>query len=47
LLSAATALNPTFTCSSAGTATITLTVSDGDPTAGCPDTQTLTVTCTP
>ncbi|HSY23812.1 MAG TPA: PKD domain-containing protein, partial [Polyangiaceae bacterium] len=31
--SSATAQNPTFTCTAAGQATITLTVSDGDPSA--------------
>lgn len=41
----ASASNPTFTCASAGPVTLTVTVSDGDPTAGCPDTRTATVTC--
>ena len=45
-LSSATAQNPTFTCVSAGTASITLTVSDGDPQASCADTMTAQVTCT-
>jgi hypothetical protein len=46
MLSSAAAQNPTFTCASAGTASITLTVSDGDPQAGCADTMTAQVTCT-
>ncbi len=32
-LSNATAQNPTFTCATPGTASVTLTVSDGDPAA--------------
>ncbi len=44
-LSSATAPNPTFTCTSAGTATLSLTVSDGDTTLGCADTFSTTVTC--
>ena len=43
--SSATAQNPTFTCTAAGQATITLTVSDGDPSAACAATQSVTVTC--
>jgi hypothetical protein len=43
--SSATAANPTFTCTAPGTATITLTVSDGDTTAGCPGVLSTTVTC--
>jgi hypothetical protein len=42
-LSDAAAANPTFTCTVAGAATITLTVSDGD----CSDSGSLTVSCTP
>jgi PKD repeat protein len=45
-LSSSTAKNPTFTCTTPGTATLGLTVSDGDPAASCADTQTVTVTCT-
>ncbi len=41
-LSDATAANPTFTCTTAGTVNLTLAVSDSD----CSDTQSLTVTCT-
>jgi hypothetical protein len=37
--------NPTFTCAAAGTSTVTLTVSDGDTNAGCPDTVTTQVHC--
>src|SRR5450432_574310 len=36
-LSNAAAQNPTFTCSAAGLVTVTLTVTDGDSGAGCPD----------
>jgi phospholipase C len=43
--SSATAQNPTFTCTAAGQATITLTVSDGDPSATCAPSQSVTVTC--
>ncbi len=45
-LSSATAANPTFKCTEPGTATISLSVSDGDAVAGCAATQTATVTCT-
>jgi PKD repeat protein len=44
-LSNATAQNPTFTCTAAGPATLTLTVSDGDTSAGCTDSLTTTITC--
>ncbi|HEY0467970.1 MAG TPA: hypothetical protein VGC79_27410, partial [Polyangiaceae bacterium] len=44
-LSSASAQNPTFTCTTAGPATLTLSVSDGDPAASCADTQTVQVTC--
>ena len=45
-LSGATTRNPTLTCTDPGTATLTLTVSDGDAAPGCADTQTIDVTCT-
>jgi 5'-nucleotidase len=45
-LSSATVANPTFTCSTAGPVTLSLTASDGDVTPGCADTTTTTVTCT-
>ncbi len=45
-LSSATAQNPSFTCATAGAASVTLTVSDGDPAAGCAPTLTAQVTCT-
>jgi len=41
----ATKPNPTFTCTTAGTASLTLTVSDGDPLKSCADTSTVTVSC--
>src|SRR6478609_10043408 len=44
-LSSATAQNPTFTCTAAGTATLTLKVSDGDAKPDCADSATATVTC--
>jgi hypothetical protein len=44
-LSSATAQNPSFTCTAAGPATLTLTVSDGDPAATCADTLTAQVNC--
>jgi len=44
-LSDATAANPTFTCTLAGPATLTLTVSDGDPAPGCTSSASVTVTC--
>ena len=37
--------NPRFTCAAAGPATVTLTVSDGDTSAGCPATLGVGVTC--
>jgi hypothetical protein len=43
--SSPTAQNPTFTCTTPGTATITLTVSDGDTTAGCAGTLSASVSC--
>jgi len=39
--------NPAFTCSAVGVSTLTLTVSDGDGTAGCSATMTTSVTCAP
>src|SRR5690606_37091352 len=42
-LSSATAPDPTLTCTSAGPATVTVTLSDGDT---CPDRRTVTVRCT-
>ena|GEM_PF-1569300 len=44
-LSDASAQNATFTCTTAGTATLTLKVSDGDPAAACADTRTVDITC--
>jgi hypothetical protein len=43
----AAASDTPFTCTMPGTASITLTVSDGDPTPGCADTRTVTVGCVP
>jgi hypothetical protein len=40
------ALNTRFTCTTAGPATLTLSVSDGDPSAACADTTSITVNCT-
>jgi hypothetical protein len=45
-LSSATAQNPTFTCATPGTSTVSLTVSDGDSQAGCANTLSAQVTCT-
>jgi hypothetical protein len=42
-LSSATAQNPTLTCTAPGAATLTLTVTDGDP--GCPTSFMVPVTC--
>jgi hypothetical protein len=44
-LSASNVANPVFTCTSYGTATLTLSVSDGDPSAECAASATLAVTC--
>ena len=44
-LSSANTASTVLSCASAGTATLTLTVSDGDTGANCPDVFTLTVTC--
>jgi len=41
-----TAQNPTFTCLTAGAASVTVTVSDGDPAASCASSVTTQVTCT-
>jgi phospholipase C len=40
-----TSATPTFTCTVAGPVTLTVTVSDGDPAAGCTDKATAVVTC--
>ena len=40
-----TSAAPTFTCTVAGGATLTVMVSDGDPAAGCADKATVVVTC--
>ena len=45
-ISNATAQNPTFTCLTAGAASVTVTVSDGDPAASCAPSVTTQVTCT-
>jgi hypothetical protein len=45
-LSSATVQSPQFTCTAPGSATVTLTVSDGDPAATCTDTLTAQVNCT-
>jgi hypothetical protein len=44
--SSASTPNTSFTCTTAGSVTLTLTVSDGDTTAGCPAVSTTTITCT-
>ena len=44
-LSSATARDPSFTCTAVGPATLTLSVSDGDPAATCADTLTAVVNC--
>jgi hypothetical protein len=41
-----TAQNPTFTCNAPGTATVTVSVSDGDPATSCAATGSAQVTCT-
>lgn len=46
-ISDATLAAPSFTCTTPGTATITLTVSDGDSAAECAAQSSLKVTCTP
>jgi phospholipase C len=45
-LSDASAQAPHFTCAAAGPSTLTVSVSDGDATAGCADRLSVTVTCT-
>lgn len=44
--SSTAAANPTFTCTTGGPVTLTLMVSDGDPSATCAATGTVTVSCT-
>ena len=44
-LSDPTAQNPTFNCTTPGTATVSLTVSDGDPAASCAATLSAQVNC--
>jgi acid phosphatase len=46
-LADASTATPTLTCTVAGSVTLSLTVSDGDPAASCADHATATVTCTP
>lgn len=41
----ASARNPNFSCAAVGSATLTLVVSDGDPTVACADTGSVTVDC--
>jgi hypothetical protein len=45
-LSDASAPSPLLTCTAPGAVSVSLTVDDGELAAGCPDTQTITVTCT-
>ena len=45
-LASASARSTTFTCTQAGTFTVTLGVSDGDPSASCADSVAVTVNCT-
>jgi hypothetical protein len=42
-----TSATPTFTCNMPGPVTLTVSVSDGDATPGCPDSQSLVITCEP
>jgi hypothetical protein len=42
-----TSATPTFTCNVPGPVTLTVSVSDGDPTPGCADSLTLVITCEP
>ncbi len=44
-LSAATGQTTTLTCTTAGTATVTLAAADGDPAASCPDHATAQIIC--
>jgi acid phosphatase len=46
-LAGANTATPTLTCTVAGTVTLSLTLSDGDPLAACADHASATVTCTP
>ncbi len=46
-LSGAASQSPTFTCTTPGPATLTLALSDGDNTAGCPALSSITVNCEP
>ena len=43
----ATSPTPAFVCNTPGPVTLTATVSDGDPTPGCADTESVVVTCEP
>jgi hypothetical protein len=45
-LSNASSSSPTLTCTTPGTATVSVTVSDGDTTPGCADSLSASVTCT-
>jgi hypothetical protein len=46
-LSGLSATGATFTCTAPGTFNVSLQISDGDTTGSCPDSVTLTVTCSP
>jgi phospholipase C len=41
----ASAVNPTFTCTAPGTASVTVTASDGDPQTGCAATASFQIVC--
>jgi acid phosphatase len=45
-LSSASVPNPVFVCTATGPATVTLTVSDGDSTPGCPASSSVILSCT-
>lgn len=45
-LSSTTGTGPTFTCTAAGSAIVSVSVSDGDPLASCADAGNVTITCT-
>jgi hypothetical protein len=45
-LSNSAVASPTFTCTAPGPVALTVSVSDGDSTAGCPDSSSLIVECT-
>jgi len=45
-LSSATAQKPTFTCTAAGSSTLTFSASDGDTSATCNDSLSVNITCT-